>query len=257
MTASSQTPVSNASNAPDEIAEHWINGAWVESDTVSDSINPATGEVLGQWEDGGEAEARAAVAAARRAFDNSSWARARNLRNQALLEMAAAVDAHAEELVRASPRTPRQSGGPIGTVWTNTMGGDQRRLRRGRLQAKRYRPASRPARNRRLPRNQVRRALYSASRSLNFRAAAVVASVLARPPDRVEDGDRIEIVTPSRNLAINDGDDGDVTVSVGSAAADNSALGGVLENDDPGFAVMMDVEIEAAVEKDRVAVGPI
>jgi hypothetical protein len=32
----------------DEIAKHWIDGAWVESDTVSESINPATGSVLGQ-----------------------------------------------------------------------------------------------------------------------------------------------------------------------------------------------------------------
>jgi betaine-aldehyde dehydrogenase len=46
------------------IAQHWIDGEWVGSDAVTESINPATGEVLGQWYDGGEAEARAAVAAA-------------------------------------------------------------------------------------------------------------------------------------------------------------------------------------------------
>jgi len=81
-----------------EIAQHWIDGEWVGSGAVSESINPATGEVLGQWYDGGETEAAAAIAAARRAFDTSTWGRDRELRNQALLELADRFDAHAEEL---------------------------------------------------------------------------------------------------------------------------------------------------------------
>ena len=81
-----------------DVAKHWIDGEWIGSDAVSHSINPATGEVLGRWADGGETEARAAVAAARRAFDASPWGRDRNLRNRALLEMADRFDAHAEEL---------------------------------------------------------------------------------------------------------------------------------------------------------------
>ena len=55
---------------------------------MAKSVNPSTGEVLGRWADGGEAEARAAVVAARSAFDTSLWPRDRNLRNRALLEMA-------------------------------------------------------------------------------------------------------------------------------------------------------------------------
>ena len=81
-----------------DVAKHWIDGEWVGSDTVSDSVNPATGELLGRWADGGEAEARAAVAAARRAFDTSPWGRDRNLRHRALREMADRFDAHSEEL---------------------------------------------------------------------------------------------------------------------------------------------------------------
>src|SRR5580700_432539 len=81
-----------------EIAKHWIDGEWTGSDTVSESVNPATGAVLGQWADGGEAEARAAIAAARRAFDTSPWSRDRSLRHRALNEMADRFDAHAEEL---------------------------------------------------------------------------------------------------------------------------------------------------------------
>jgi betaine-aldehyde dehydrogenase len=80
------------------VAEHWIDGEWTGSDTVSESINPATGEVLGRWADGGEAEARAAIAAARRAFDTSLWSRDRTLRHKALSEMADRFDAHADEL---------------------------------------------------------------------------------------------------------------------------------------------------------------
>jgi betaine-aldehyde dehydrogenase len=81
-----------------EIAKHWIDGAWTGSGAVSESVNPATGAVLGQWADGGEAEARAAIAAARRAFDTSPWPRDPSLRHQALNEMADKFDAHAEEL---------------------------------------------------------------------------------------------------------------------------------------------------------------
>jgi acyl-CoA reductase-like NAD-dependent aldehyde dehydrogenase len=81
-----------------EIAEHWIGGTWVGSDIVKESVNPATGVVLGRWADGGEAEARAAIAAARRAFETSAWSRDRSLRNRALSEMADRFDAHADEL---------------------------------------------------------------------------------------------------------------------------------------------------------------
>jgi betaine-aldehyde dehydrogenase len=80
------------------IAQHWIGGDWVGSDAVTESINPATGEVLGQWYDGGETEARAAVAAAARAFASSPWSRDRVLRHRALTEMAEHFDTRAEEL---------------------------------------------------------------------------------------------------------------------------------------------------------------
>jgi betaine-aldehyde dehydrogenase len=83
-----------------EVAKHWIDGEWVGSDSVSESINPATGAVLGRWADGGETEAHAAILAARRAFDTSPWSRDRSVRHQALSEMADRFDAHAEELGR-------------------------------------------------------------------------------------------------------------------------------------------------------------
>src|SRR5215212_6933821 len=48
-----------------DMARHWIDRAWLESELVADSCNPATRELLGRFADGGEAEARAAVSAAR------------------------------------------------------------------------------------------------------------------------------------------------------------------------------------------------
>jgi acyl-CoA reductase-like NAD-dependent aldehyde dehydrogenase len=68
------------------------------SENVSESIDPATGEVLGRWADGGEEEARAAVAAARRAFQTSTWSRDRMLRHRALSHMAERFDARIEQL---------------------------------------------------------------------------------------------------------------------------------------------------------------
>jgi betaine-aldehyde dehydrogenase len=71
-----------------EPARHWINGEWVGSSTIAKSISPSTGEVLGQYSAGGRVEAVAAVTAARKAFDNGTWAYDPQLRSRALLELA-------------------------------------------------------------------------------------------------------------------------------------------------------------------------
>jgi len=41
--------MSNAAAPRTEPARHWINGEWVGSSTVAKSVNPSTGEVLGQY----------------------------------------------------------------------------------------------------------------------------------------------------------------------------------------------------------------
>ena len=84
-----------AKNAP---ARHWINGEWVSSSTVANSINPSTGEVLGQYSAGGRAEATVAIAAARSAFDTGTWAHAPQIRMRALLEMADRLEERAEAI---------------------------------------------------------------------------------------------------------------------------------------------------------------
>lgn len=85
-------------------ARHFIDGQWCDSSTTQQSINPATGEVLGTYAVGGLEEARRAVAAARRTFDESDWARDRDLRASALFEMADRMAARRDELVELIAR---------------------------------------------------------------------------------------------------------------------------------------------------------
>ena len=83
-----------ASQGVDEqkLNRHWINGACASSETTGLSRNPSTGEVLGPYSNGGRSEAEAAVLAARKAFDDGSWAQDRQLRAKALMELAEQLD---------------------------------------------------------------------------------------------------------------------------------------------------------------------
>ena len=44
-----------------QTGKHWINGEWVDSATVAKSVNPSTGEALGQYSAGAQAEVAAAL----------------------------------------------------------------------------------------------------------------------------------------------------------------------------------------------------
>jgi aldehyde dehydrogenase (NAD+) len=63
-----------------------------------DNINPATEEVLGPVADGTAADMRAAIAAARAAFDTTSWATDHAFRKSCLLQLQAAIESEQEEL---------------------------------------------------------------------------------------------------------------------------------------------------------------
>ena len=101
-----------------DVARHWIDGACLESELVADSYNRATRELLGRFADGGEAEARAAVSAARRAFAGTDWGRDRGLRSRALLELAGRFEARAPELAvmltRENGKTLAEATGEVG-----------------------------------------------------------------------------------------------------------------------------------------------
>lgn len=75
-----------------------IDGRLVSADRTFPSVNPATGDVLGYAPDAGSAEAQAAIAAARRAFDTTGWATDVDLRVRCLDQLHRALLDHAEEL---------------------------------------------------------------------------------------------------------------------------------------------------------------
>src|ERR1700745_3227012 len=76
-----------------EPARHWINGEWIGSATVANSISPSTGKVLGQYSAGGGNET-----AARKAFETGVWSHDPQLRSWALLELADRLDERADAI---------------------------------------------------------------------------------------------------------------------------------------------------------------
>ncbi len=82
------------------IARHWIDGAWVDSAQHGISINPATGEQVGSYADGGRQEAEAAVAVALRAFRETTWKQDHALRAKVLLNMADQIEKSSEALIQ-------------------------------------------------------------------------------------------------------------------------------------------------------------
>ena len=80
-------------------ARHFIGGDWVAGDApLADSLNPATGAAVGRFHLGSRALADAACAAARAAFLGTDWAQAPRLRAQAMLEIAARLEAAKDQI---------------------------------------------------------------------------------------------------------------------------------------------------------------
>jgi len=81
-----------------DIAQHWIDGHWHASGALGETRAVYTGQVFGQFHMGDHALAEQAVDAARHAFECSKWAHSPRLRAQALLELAAAIEARKDEI---------------------------------------------------------------------------------------------------------------------------------------------------------------
>jgi acyl-CoA reductase-like NAD-dependent aldehyde dehydrogenase len=75
-----------------------VDGRLVAGKRTFPSINPATGAVVGHAVDASTDLAESAVAAARRAFDTTSWATDRELRVRCLEQLHTALNVHREEL---------------------------------------------------------------------------------------------------------------------------------------------------------------
>jgi acyl-CoA reductase-like NAD-dependent aldehyde dehydrogenase len=75
-----------------------IDGKLTEAPRTFPTLNPATGEVLGQAPDATVDDARTAVTAARRAFDTTSWQVDKDFRLHCLDQLHRALTTHREEL---------------------------------------------------------------------------------------------------------------------------------------------------------------
>ena len=89
-----------------------VDGELIAADSGAtfDNINPATEEVLGQVADASTPEMQRAIAAARRAFDDSDWTTNRELRKRCLVQLHEAIVTEAEALreeLIAEVGTPR------------------------------------------------------------------------------------------------------------------------------------------------------
>ncbi|MGH6639790.1 MAG: aldehyde dehydrogenase family protein [Polaromonas sp.] len=95
-----------------------IDGQWRNAAATGRSINPADSSTIGSYADGGTADAQAAIAAARRAFERPDWSQAPRLRQQVMLQWADALERKADELARLltleNGKVLAQSRGEIG-----------------------------------------------------------------------------------------------------------------------------------------------
>jgi acyl-CoA reductase-like NAD-dependent aldehyde dehydrogenase len=88
----------NAASGVGAVRRLLIDGTLVEHVRTFPSLNPATGEVLGHAPDATAADAEAAVTAARRAFDTTSWPTDAKFRIRCLDQLYQALIEHKDEL---------------------------------------------------------------------------------------------------------------------------------------------------------------
>ena len=82
------------------LALHWIGGVRVDGGDRQNSIDPATGETIGQYTLAGETQAQQAIEAARNAFETTTWKDEPLLRGRVLNAMAEAFERRTEDLAR-------------------------------------------------------------------------------------------------------------------------------------------------------------
>ena len=80
-------------------ARNWIDGQFVSAPTLTESIDPATYEAIGSYADGGLEAAQRGVRAAKRAFEETDWARDGELRARVLNQIADSFERNSGELL--------------------------------------------------------------------------------------------------------------------------------------------------------------
>jgi betaine-aldehyde dehydrogenase len=81
------------------VALNWINNQWADNKNYKKSFNPATGELIGEYADGGKQEAAAAIQAATHAFRHSAWKSDRTLRYRTIAQLADQFELYRDRLV--------------------------------------------------------------------------------------------------------------------------------------------------------------
>ena len=81
-------------------ARNLVDGLWqpAQSGRTAPSIDPSTQQILGSYAASGLADAEAAVAAPRRAFDRPEWAQNARLRQLVMLRWADLMESRCEQL---------------------------------------------------------------------------------------------------------------------------------------------------------------
>jgi betaine-aldehyde dehydrogenase len=111
MTEMTLVPRGDAVLPEVRVNRHWIGGVWRDSAEQSERISPSHGVVVSRSAKGTEADARAAIAAAREAFDDGRWSRlAAKARAAVLLRVADLIEANVE---RFAVIETLESGKPI------------------------------------------------------------------------------------------------------------------------------------------------
>ena len=80
-------------------AKNWIGGEWLELGEKKQSVNPADGEVIGSYYDGGAEAAQAAIDAAAKAFAKEDWRLDPMLRTTAISHLADAYQARLQDVI--------------------------------------------------------------------------------------------------------------------------------------------------------------
>src|SRR6204780_2974648 len=93
---------------------HWIGGEWAGSAQTPDSVNPATGEVIGTYADADAETGQAAIDAAASAFRETQWRLDPMLRATALGHLADAYEARTGDIVATLCRENGKLAGEAG-----------------------------------------------------------------------------------------------------------------------------------------------
>ena len=77
---------------------NWINGHWTDCGEIHQSIDPSTGDIVGNYHSAGATEGQEAIAAARKAFETSDWPSSTEFRARTLHELADSLERRVDEL---------------------------------------------------------------------------------------------------------------------------------------------------------------